>query len=422
MEIVELKHVFGVRTPTPNRTYVDRAGLDARFRYFLDSGRHLVVYGASKQGKTSLWKRSISEGNFIHVQCSRRPEAQQLYEEVLGQLGITISTSTDVTWTTGGKVGAEAGGKAGIPFVTQGEAKGTTEVSIERVSQSAQKTIGKSAEHLTFVAEQIKKSAKKVILEDFHYIPEATKVQLAIDLKALLELGVALILIGAWKEQNVLIQYNGDLAGRIDEINLNWDDQELNEVLTLGEKALNITLGQEIRQAIVSDASGNVGLLQRMAEKFCIEAQIFSTSTEDNLVLEDMSLLQTARKAICQEEAVRYRKLGWSVTEGFANSNPETKRIYMYIIQACVNAPDSVLLAGISEQEVIERIQSIDPSVRSATVKSALRSVDKLQSVKEIYPVIVSFDPVNRVLHLADRELLYYRKYGGPQWPWEDAE
>ena len=250
MEVHELKDVFGVRTQTPIKTYVDRAGLDARFRYFLDSGRHIVVYGASKQGKTALWKRSIPEGRFAHIQCSRRPEVQQLYEEILGQLGVALPTGKDVTWTAGGKVGAEGGGKAGIPFVAQGEAKGSTEMSLERASQSSEKPVGQSATHLTFVAEQIKKSSKRVILEDFHYIPEETKLQLAIDLKALLELGVALVLVGAWKEQNVLIQYNGDLAGRIDEINLNWDDDELHQVLTLGEQALNIKLSPEVRQQL----------------------------------------------------------------------------------------------------------------------------------------------------------------------------
>ena len=133
-----------------------------------------------------------------------------------------------------------------------------------------------------------------------------------------------------------------------------------------------------------------------------------------------MKLLEEARVVICREEAVRYRKLGWSVMEGFPSSNDATKRIYMYIIQACVDAPDSELLAGMSEQQVIERIQQIDSSVKAATVKSALRNVDKLQSLKEIYPVIVTYDPVNRVLNLADRELLFYRKYGGPSWPWEE--
>lgn len=420
MEVFELNDVFGVRTKTPIKTYVDRAGLDARFRYFLDSGRHIVVYGASKQGKTALWKRIISEGHYAHIQCSKRPEVQQLYEEILGQLGVAEPTGKDVTWTAGGTLGAEGGGKAGIPFVAQGEAKANTELSLERASQSSEKPIGKSATYLTFIADQIKQSSKKVILEDFHYIPEATKLQLAIDLKALLELGVAVILVGAWKEQNVLIQYNGDLAGRIDEINLNWDDDELHKVLSLGEQALNIKLSDDVRKAIVNDASGNVGLLQRMAEKLCIEAQIFGTYSDGEFSINDASLLEEARKIICREEAVRYRKLGWSVVVGFPNSNDATKRSYMYIIQACVGAPDSELLAGMNEQQVIDRIQQIDPSVKPATVKAALRNVDKLQSLKEIYPVIVTYDPVNRVLNLADRELLFYRKYGGPSWPWEE--
>jgi hypothetical protein len=44
------------------------------------------------------------------------------------------------------------------------------------------------------------------------------------------------------------------------------------------------------------------------------------------------------------------------------------------------------------------------------------------QSEKAIYPVIATYNIVNRTLHLADRELLFYRKYGGPRWPWEEVE
>lgn len=92
----------------------------------------------------------------------------------------------------------------------------------------------------------------------------------------------------------------------------------------------------------------------------------------------------------------------------------------MYIIQACVEASDAELLGGMSQAQLIERIQLMNSRVTQRSIRAALTRVDKLQSDKDIYPVILTYNDVNRVMTLADRELLFYRKYGGPHWPWED--
>lgn len=422
MKTILLRDVFGVHVPPPKETYVDRAGLDQRLKHFLTSGWHLVIYGPSKQGKTALWRNALNDDQYILVQCRERPSVEELYVEILRQLGETITKEVQTKKGTGGKAGGKVGGGVSWFGIGKGEAEASGEVSHNREATTSEQPIGNDIQVISYVADAIKKTNKKVVVDDFHYVPEETKKVFAKDLKALLDLEVPFILVGAWDQQHVFTQYNGELRGRFDEINLRWEDSELQQVLTLGEQALRLAVSQEIKNTMVTDASGNVGLLQRMAEKLCMEADIYETYPDDPLPLEDINLLVQARKAICNEAAERYRRFGWAVPEGFAGSTGAMRRVYMYIIQACVEATDSELLGGMSQVQLIERIRQVNRSVTQKSIREALARVDKLQSDKDIYPVIITYNDVNRVMTLADRELLFYRKYGGPRWPWEDAK
>jgi len=417
-----LRDVFGVHIPPPEQTYVDRAGLDSRIQYFLSTGRHLVIHGPSKQGKTALRQRALPDDRCVVVQCKSRPNIEQLYSSILYRLGVSQTISKEQT--TGGefKAAGEAGGKAGIPLIARAEGKGSIEGSMSHERSSTTQPIAESPDNLHFLVEHVKRSGRRIVIEDFHYIPETVKRDLAKDLKALLELGVPVVLVGAWEQDELLPQYNGDLTGRIGEINVKWDNKELREVLAKGEDALNIRFSKTIKDAIISDASGNVGLLQRIAEKLCIHAGCLKTVEGSRNLIRSIPMLDAARKEICKEEAARYRAFGWSVSKGFRKSNEKTRSLYMYIIRTCVEAKDAELLAGLTQGLIEERIRHMDNSVSGSSIRKALSQIDKLQSDKSISPIIATFDPVNHTLNLADRELLFYRKYGGPRWPWEDSD
>lgn len=420
----QLQQVFGVRSPAPGEkypdvTYVDRAGLDERIRYYLNSGRHLVIFGPSKQGKTVLRQRAIEDKDCVVIQCRSANAKTDIYKGVLGRLNIYQETGKEVGSGREGTVEANIKGSAGVPMVFKGDAElaGTATVSSEQ--KRSLKPFGQEVEDLSFVANAIRDSGKKIILEDFHYVTEEDKKAIAEDLKTLLEYGVYLIIVGTWHEQFMLVGYNGDLNGRIDEIDLVWQDEELRKIIELGEQALNIKILPDHVDQIVKDANGSVGLLQRLLENYCIEENCYETKHETT-ILQDGNKLEKARKRICQQEANRYRLFGWTVPEGFPNSNPATKKVYMRIIQACIEAPELELLAGLTLSSLEEKIVRLDRNVNRKSIREALLKIDRLQNEKNINPIIATYNPVTKMFHLADRELLFYRKYGGPKWPWED--
>ncbi len=108
--MTQLGEVFGIAASVPAHTYVDRAGLDKRFTYLVGQDRHIVIHGASKQGKTILRKKNLPENNSIVVQCGANSGRDRIYLEILRQLGSQIPTEISQNLTLGAELQSKASG------------------------------------------------------------------------------------------------------------------------------------------------------------------------------------------------------------------------------------------------------------------------------------------------------------------------
>lgn len=226
--------------------------------------------------------------------------------------------------------------------------------------------------------------------------------------------------MGIWAEHNLLTFYNSDLSGRIDEIDVQWQDAELQTVLTKGEEALRIIIGPEIRQQMIDDASQNVGLLQRIAERFCYYSGVLKTSEATIAhTLGDDNALRQARASICGEEAVRYRQFGEALSHGFKASEESELKVYMNIARCAIEASDQELRNGMHYNTVFERVSSMNPRIRRSDLTAGLQRLNRLQQDRKVSPLVLSYNDATKELQLVDRELLFYRKYGTPAWPWQ---
>lgn len=415
----QLNQVFGVSTQIPEYTYVDRSGLDNRFRYSLQRDAHIVLHGGSKQGKTVLRRKNLAEERSIVVQCRATTTCVDIYKQVLGRLGIGVPTS--FTESTSRATEMKAKGGVSIPLFKLGAEAGRTN---EAESVEARESVGVTAENLHFVSEQVLKSGARVVIEDFHYMPEDEKRTLAFDLKALWDLHTFFIIVGVWAEQNLLAYYNGDLSGRIDEIDVQWTNEELQQVLTKGETALNIQFASEIKDAMIFDATQNVGLLQRIAEKFCIYCGVFETVSDRllPLTLGDVEALNKCRAEICSEEAQRYRQFGDALSRGFKSNEESELKVYQNTARVCMEATDEELRNGLHYDTVYDRVHRLNARVRRSDFTAALQRLNRLQQDRQISPLVLSYNEKSRYVQLVDRELLFYRRYGNPVWPWNEEE
>jgi hypothetical protein len=412
----KLNVVFGVSNTIPQYTYVDRSGLDTTFSYSMQCDRHIVLHGGSKQGKTVLRRKNIPDGRSVVVQCNATTSRVAIYSQILAALQVSVPTSSSTKYSTTG----EAGGKAGlsIPFVSSEVAGKVTTASETMQSQQA---VGIDAENIHYIASAIKESGRRVVIEDFHYMPEDEKRVPAFDLKAFWDLGIFFIVVGIWAEHNLLTFYNSDLSGRIDEIDVQWKDDELGTVLSKGEEALRMIIVPHIRQRMIDDASQNVGLLQRIAEQFCFFSGVLETSSATVAqTLADEKAFQSARAKICGEETVRYRQFGEALSHGFKASEESELRVYMNIARCAIEASDQELRQGMHYNTVFERVSSMNPRIRRSDLTAALQRLNRLQQDRRISPLVLSYNDATKELQLVDRELLFYRKYGSPTWPWEE--
>ncbi len=79
---IPLSKVFGIQGGIPSYTYVNRSQFDEKLKYFLTVDRHVVVHGASKQGKSVLRKKIINSDNSITIQCLPEKNIDHIFGEV----------------------------------------------------------------------------------------------------------------------------------------------------------------------------------------------------------------------------------------------------------------------------------------------------------------------------------------------------
>ena len=342
-----------------------------------------------------------------------------MFREALGQLDIhaeirrvgTSQLEGQLDVSGSGELGNFLVGKAKFDVGGGGKAGKTKEVESE--------PIGHTTADLSWVARVLNASEKRLVIEDFHYVSENNRRSLAFMLKALGDYGVYVIVVGIWPEDHLLTYYNGDLDGRVEDVRLVWEDDALQAVLDKGCKALNIEFTPEVQAAVVSDAYGNVGLVQRLAEHVCLAADITEEQSELRTVGAG-GYLETARSSVSRSMKARYDAFADNFVRGMKRMT-EGLEVYKHILRAFTAGTAEELLDGIDSRDLLKRIQDANPEakIRQSDLTQALDRVDRLQAKIEIRPQVLTYNRDRRRLFLADRSFLFYRRYGTPSWPWE---
>lgn len=161
-----------------------------------------------------------------------------------------------------------------------------------------------------------------VIVDDFHRLSEQTKAKLSDFMKVLADSESPtskLVLIGINKAGHQLVKFAHDLGLRIDVFRLEANPIELLEqVVTLGEAALNITIFE--KSAVAARAQGSFQLVQLLCHKVCVLDKVTETqestksiNTSINVAMEDV-IFDLARQfkdaAVTFARGSRLRKEG----------------------------------------------------------------------------------------------------------------
>lgn len=302
-----LEDVFGV-SGKHVESYVERSHVDDHFTDALRTDKQIIVYGASKQGKTALVKKHIDYDSNIVISLSPRTTLKDIYQSVLRKSGVSLKTS----YTEGTGDSTKVKGKASIQGAVALILKGKFDIGIEHDRNSK---LEDKYEEIEFnlelpddVADLITRVGNKkiIILENFHYLPEDLQRAFSYDLRTFQDLKIRFIILGIWKEANRLSQYNGELQDRITEVPVEpWIEKDFRAIVKKGEGILNISFSENIISNCINNAFSSVGVFQELLKTTCQECGI-TRKTYENRQINDTAALTRAIKRKTEEYSGRH--------------------------------------------------------------------------------------------------------------------
>lgn len=396
MKEYNLNQVFGNNSELLE-TYIKREYVDDEFYDALQSNKQIMIYGSSKQGKTTLLKQYIdydgeSEFNNVVYSVNKKTDLADIYSYILKNAGLRMSTS----YTEG-----------------TGQARSDT----IKIRPKIIKTIALNFNNEEFnivepqdVATYLKKlnqQNKIIILENFHYLTIDNQRKFAFDLRTFQDLKIKFIILGVWRDKNKLALFNGDLLDRVHEIPVEpWDKKDFCKVIKIGEDKLNIKLSEKVKTKIIKMSFSSIGVLQDLLHLYCNQYKVRKTQKK-TMVLDNLDRLRNVFYRKADTYGTRHR----NVLKAIADNNT-TLNLPYYIIQKILHTSVDKLEVGLSLQSITNSIirQHSSKNIKEHYIKEALEKLSSIQSDKDISPPILMFDSNANLLQITDSTLYFWMR------------
>lgn len=418
MTNTKLEEVFGV-TSRPVLSYVERKEVDSSFREALVSGKQIIVYGSSKQGKTALVSKHLPYEENILISLTPRTRLLDIYQTILSKANIRISGATTERTSTESGLSVGTRFKAMIPFLGSGEADvgGTSKAGSGAEQKFEEVPINLELPQTVSDLLDRVRCKKWVILENFHYLPDDVQQQFAFDLRAFQELGTRFVILGVWREKNRMAQFNGDLLDRTIEVPVEpWVTPDFVRVVEKGTYYLNIEIDPEVVNNAIHASFSSIGVFQELIRHVCTGAGIVETSS-DKIIISDMNLLKDAIQIKTGDYAARHQRALEAIaaghTSGGAKGDLPPLFLPYYLVRTILEHGFDGIANGASRSSVHDWIRSIHHrgiDVRASDMTNLLAGIANLQSAKSISPPIFAYDAQLRTLQVVDSTFYFFIK------------
>lgn len=395
-------------------TYIERPNVDNLFLEGLQKNKHIIIYGASKQGKTSLTNKHLSESEYVKVNCSPSATTLDLFNSIVRQLNVEIIESKEVKTKVGGEIKMGLKAKIKIPFFGGTDAETEATASGQKEKGTSYKIIDYNlalAQDLSELLRQIGFN-KRIILENFHYLEEDVQKQLSIDLRIFEDYNILFIILGIWREKNRLSQFNGDLVDRVIEVPVEpWERKDLARITDVGLPLLNADFS-EVLDYIIDSCFDSVGVFQEICKESCYSADI--NETQDNLVLIDKENVDAAISKKLNDYGSRHVRCLESFIEQKAKSSDEVPLyIPYYFIKVLVDESFENITNGLKRKSIQEKIKENHhraDDVRPSDMGYFLRNLVSSQIKKNISPPIFDYDISTSSVKIIDSTFYFFLK------------
>lgn len=404
-QIYSIDDVFGICRNLP-LNYVSRESADDAFINSLARKKHVVIYGSSKQGKTSLRKKCLLEDDCIVISCTSSLTIGDLNIQILKHAGYKI---TNTTIGASGRTKLFAQLRTVFPL---GDARASSEIEREHSEYTQHKELELDRDDVNDIIYALKKInfSRYIVLEDFHYLKPDIQQAFAEELKIFFDNSdISFIIIGVWLEADRLGTYNGDLAGRFISINADrWLGNELLRAITIGEELLNIRFFEGFKTTLIDHCFQSVSLVQEACHKCCMLEKILTTQ---NMRRENVGMTIDATKVlediVNETSGGRYNSHLENFAEGFQTTELE---MFKWLLNPIFNATINDLEAGVTRKKISDTLNKIHPKrpINQGNITQALQVLNGLQQQKNIKPIIFDYDISARKLRVVDKGFLIW--------------
>lgn len=356
-----LETIYGITEVPPENcpTYIERKA-HKEFSYAVEHEKlHIVVYGASRQGKSWLIEKYCPK--FVRIGCDSKFTRELLFKSILNELNISVgSIQKSTNSETGGEVQGNTKFGVDIPLVVKAEAGVESKLINKETSGDQISYTNIDLTNQSEVLNAIKNVIEDriIVLENFHYLEPSVQKVFASSLKECLYYPIRVVIVGVWKETTKLVSLASDLTNRIEPIDIgDWSATELAEIVKEGDRALNVVTDENIISLFIDHAGCNVGIFKSLMKNYCKLNNLFFTNESKTIHLNDITKAHEAIEKSYQEVIVpsldRLRKLASSKKSG-------GKGLRFYIIKALLGIISSTSIDKITEgiplSDVVQKI------------------------------------------------------------------
>ena len=377
----------------PEYTYVSRkatpSGLSYEFRLqqaIKVSGFLTSLVGPSKMGKTILCEKVIGLEKIVEIS------------------GADFDESTDFWKLVSAKVGLSYEGQ----FASE-----------KTVSDSGDKYSKKEVYALTKdkIINYYKENELVLVIDDFHYVPETKRMQVAQQLKDAIRKGFRVVVVSLPHRADEAIRQNSDLSGRLSLINISpWAEDDLKEIAKMGFGKLKIEVGDDVAAQIAVESLTSPQLMQYICLNICTILEMSETEKKviGSEILEKAYRLTTINFGYGDVVALMRKgpsTRGKSRNKFLAKDGIEYD-IYELIVKSIAENPP---IMELKFEDIRDRIYCLladdQEKPKPQTIKDSLVKLQELLNDREdIFKVL---DWKEGVLYILDPLFLFYLRWGG---------
>jgi hypothetical protein len=414
--------VTEVFTPSdyPVHTYVQREEdrIEQRLREALSTPGEIVsVSGPSKSGKTVLIEKVAGRDNLITITGAGLTDASQVWERTLDWMGSPNQVAESTTNTIGASASGGAKGGVALPFVGSVAAEGSAGVTGARATSTFET---RSRGGLAQVVREISNSPFVLLIDDFHYMPQAVQTEVAKQVKEAARQGVKIVTASVPHRSDDVVRSNPELRGRVRAVDTRpWKVSELVRIGELGFPAVGLRLPGATLRKLATEASQSPQLMQAICLQVCFTLKHSEVKTP----VADQYLNDDELRLAYEETSTRtdFGSLIRSMHAGPKIRGTERKEfdladgskgdVYRALLVSLRADPPAL---SFQWNEISRRVQAAcrPDAPQAASLSTACAQIAKI--AKDMYPgqrvVDWEGDPVN-LLSIEDPYFLFYLRW-----------